>query len=99
MLLLVVVFMTPQTFRTVHIFNFHHGHLDCHHSHKYQHGINPVDNHCPVCKLAFTFYGIEEYKNVVHISVSKSAILFEKLITIYTGSHAFNYQLRAPPVA
>mgnify|MGYP006876577506 FL=1 len=89
----------PQTLKTFHIFNFHHGHLDCHLSHKYQNGINPVDEHCPVCKLVFTFYGIEEYKNVVLVSDGKTALFSEKLITIHTGSHSYNYQLRAPPAA
>jgi len=98
-LMLLVVFMTPQSFKTLHIFNFHHGHLGCHLNHKYHDGINPVDDHCPVCKLTFTFYGTEEYKSFTYISGSKPAILIEKLIPIHTLSHSFNYQLRAPPAA
>jgi hypothetical protein len=99
MLMLLVVFMMPQAIKTWHILDFHHGHLDCHHYQKYKSGINPVDDHCPVCKLTFTFYGTLEHKSFAYISGSQTAILSEKILQIHIPSHLFNYQLRAPPAA
>lgn len=99
MFLLVVVFMAPQTYKTLHLFNTHHGHLDCHHHREYGDGINPVDDHCPVCKLTFTFYKVIDQQTFSIVSVSQPVTLVQTTTEFYPFFHAFNYQLRAPPTA
>lgn len=96
-ILLTVLFLGPQLYKTFHIFTDHHGHLNCEAMRSPQSGLNGENDHCPICAFQFTtFDQRQSYADQV-IPFTFPKVNFEHSDTYHPLKTAFSFQLRAPP--
>ncbi len=94
---LIILFIGPQIYKTVHIITDHHGHLRCEAMKKNPGGLNAEDDHCLLCGFHFAIFDQTEQ---IRLSSFQLTIPLNFSFHKTTGKYsqpAYHYLLRAPP--